>query len=288
MTRKRFVVRIVGAVALLILGGLVLFSALDIILSNDVLTVAEYDVESPKINDTITIVQLSDLHNYSFGYENQDLVALVAAQQPHLIAVTGDMIVTTQNDVQTAVTLCKKLVEIAPVYYSLGNHETDNFALFGDTLTQQLADCGVIVLEREYVDAEINGNAIRIGGVSGYPYTGEYRDFDTIEFMQSFDAADCFKLLLAHQPEGMVCWGGMEKYDIDLTLSGHTHGGQVKIPLIGVLYAPDQGRFPKYVEGIFYKGGDTLIINRGLGSSGIVPRFNNPSEIVVVKLSNCG
>ncbi len=284
MSRKRFIRRIIIASLVLLLGGLIFYCAVDTIISNDILTTKEYTVASEKIVEPVTIVQLTDLHNYEFGVNNKDLIALIEAQNPDIIVITGDMVNTNDPDVETTVNLCKGLLSIAPVYYSLGNHELDHFGNYGDNLTSALFTEGVTVLELGYKDIEVNGSLLRIGGISGYPYTGEARDYQSRGYMEALSGAEHFKLLLAHQPEGMIVWGGMEHYNIDLTLSGHTHGGQVRLPFVGAVYAPDQGRFPTYDEGLFEKGYGTIIISSGLGSSGIVPRFNNPPEVTLIRL----
>lgn len=286
MKKKTNAGRILLIVILLLFGVILFYVSIDIILSNNVLHTRNYTIKSNKIDEPVTVVQLADLHNYSFGYENQELVELVLEQDPDIIVITGDMVLCNKPNIEAAVTLCKKLVEIAPTYYSLGNHEIEQFSRFDDSLLDELNECAVVVLEREWVDVDINGNLIRLGGVSGYPYTRDDISTDNEIFVENFDKTNNFKLLLAHQPEGMVMWGGMEHYDVDLTLSGHTHGGQIKIPFIGAVYAPDQGRFPRYVEGLFQKGGNTIIICRGLGSSAIVPRFNNTTELAVIRLEN--
>ena len=104
--------------------------------------------------------------------------------------------------------------------------------------------------------------------------------------MKKFENIDGFKMLLCHMPAGMLLWRGLEIWNIDLCLSGHEHGGQIRIPGIGGLYSQDEGFFPEYVDGKYEESGHTLILSRGLGSGGqIIPRFKNIPEIVCIDLS---
>ncbi|MDO4544145.1 MAG: metallophosphoesterase [Clostridia bacterium] len=282
MKKKRLILTILCFLA----GAFMLYVCVELIHSNDTIGVTRYEVSSSKIEKPITIVQITDLHNYSFGTDNEHLVRITEEQSPDIIVMTGDMILHNDPKPEITIKLCERLLELAPVYFSLGNHETGEGQDFVNEFTTELENVGVIVLEREYLDIEVNGNAIRIGGVSGYAYTNLPSNAENEAFMYGYEGSYNFKLLLAHQPESMVAWGGMEAYEVDLTLSGHTHGGQVRLPLIGAVYAPDQGGFPEYAEGIFYKGSGAIIISRGLGSSGIVPRMWNQPELTVIRLSS--
>lgn len=259
------------------------------------LTVSRYSIFAPKLTDTLRIVQLSDLHNREFGENNDRLVAAVQAQAPDLILVTGDCV--TRNDLETEVTmtLLRRLVELAPVYVSLGNHEMDYQRSTGMDVSALFAQTGATVLDKSYADVEIKGQKLRIGGVYGYCLpaiyikTGE-ADPEQCAFLEEFQNTQRQTILLCHMP---VCWienGSLSYWKVDTVFAGHAHGGQIRLPFVGGLVAPDQGLFPGRVAGEYTSenGESHLILSRGLGSSVNVPRLFNVPEVVVAELTPAG
>lgn len=181
--------------------------------------------------------------------------------------------------------LVRNASRIAPVYYSMGNHEIEYMENFGsDTLKQQLEEAGAIVLDGEYMDTQIAGQQVRIGGIYGYVMDYEWQDGSEQRFMEDFQDTDRFKILLSHMPEGLLLWKSMEYWDVDLVLSGHVHGGQMRLPFVGGLYDPEEGFFPTYTKGMFQCGNGTMILSAGLGTSGGIPRINNLPDLVVCKV----
>lgn len=272
---------------------LVLFSllGLEIYRSNRVLSLDFEEVSVPKLTEPVRIVQLSDLHNAQFGENNEELLAAVAAQQPDLIFFTGDLVIGREKKTDAAMALVEKLVEIAPVYVSVGNHEQMHENNFGSDLTGMLEYRGAKVLEFSYEDITVGNQDLRIGGISGYCIpdiylaTGE-ANLAECEFLWDFQNTERCTLLLAHMP---CCWirnDGISLWDADLAFAGHTHGGQVRIPFVGGVAAPDMGWFPGWLEGQFPSrdGTKTLILSRGLSNSLPVPRLNNPPQVLVVDL----
>lgn len=239
------------------------------------------------------IVQLCDLHGRSFGKNNSYLKEKVISADPDVIFMTGDM-VSEDGGYETAVRLVADLAKIAPVYYSLGNHETDLVHSKAE-LFAAIEDAGGTVLEKDFVDTEICGSPVRIGGVSGYALgvsfwensydkdTTEYVDseeFSEQRFLCDFENTDRLKLLLCHRPEGATLWNGGDWYDIDFVFSGHLHGGLVRLPFIGGLYAPEEGFFPKYDRGLYSVGSTHTYVSSGLAGHGGILRFNNLPETV--------
>ena len=102
--------------------------------------------------------------------------------------------------------------------------------------------------------------------------------------MRDFSDTDCPTILLCHMSEGLLDYGSIDEWNVDIVFSGHAHGGQVRLPLFGGLYDPETGWFPRYEKGMFQKGESTVIVSSGLGSSERIPRFNNPPELVVVSI----
>lgn len=264
---------------------------LSIIVSQTLLIKTTYQYKNEKLSYSIKVVQLSDLHNYQYGIKNQRLVNEVKKELPDIIFMTGDMLNDNENRTDILIDLINDLKEIAPVYVSLGNHEISFIEKFNEDkeLIQMLEDAGATVLELEYVDTQINGQEVRIGGAFGY-LMADVSELDWIDgseqqFMEEFENTDKFKILLCHLPEGLLLWKSMEHWNVDLVFSGHVHGGQIRLPLIGGLYDPEEGLYPTYTKGMFRCGYGTVILSAGLGSSGIIPRINNLPEIVVCEMS---
>lgn len=276
-----------------ILAALVLCALLgfEIYRSNYVLTVQHYEVSQTKITEPVRVVHLSDLHNTEYGEGNRELLDLVADQQPDLIFFTGDLVTGYQKDTEVAMNLVEDLVKIAPVYVSIGNHEQRHQNNFGSDLTGMIEHRGARVLEFSYEDITVNSQALRIGGISGYCVpdiylkTGEAKIAER-DYLREFQNTSRQTMLLAHMP---ACWirnDGISHWQVDTVFSGHVHGGQIEIPGIGGVLAPDMGLFPGRVEGLFPSkdGSRTLIVSRGLGNSLPVPRLNNPPQVLVVDL----
>lgn len=252
---------------------------------------SNYVLSSPKLTAPIRVVQLTDLHNSEFGENNERLVRMVGKQNPDLILLTGDMLNGDEPRTEVAVGLIEQLTEIAPVYASLGNHEKANENVYGTDVGALYAQAGAHVLECTYEDVEIGGQTVRIGGIYGYCLpekylrTREAREKE-VEYLQAFQETDLLTLLLCHVPTSWIINDNLEEWDVDVIFSGHDHGGQIRLPLIGGLYAPDQGLFPGRECGL-YDSADharVMVLSRGLGSRGSVPRFGNVPEIVVVDI----
>lgn len=256
------------------------------------LTVSQYSISAPKLTDSLRIVQLSDLHNREFGNENQRLLDAVQGQKPDLILVTGDCVTRSEPEMEITLHLLRGLTEIAPVYVSLGNHECDYAEAYAVDVAARFAQTGATVLDKSFVDVEIKGQKLRIGGVYGYCLpaiylkTGE-ASAEECAFLEEFQNTDRQTILLCHMP---VCWienGSLSYWSVDTVFSGHAHGGQIRLPFIGGLIAPDQGLFPGEVAGVYTSenGQSHLILSRGLGSSVFVPRLFNVPEIVTAVLN---
>lgn len=261
--------------------------------SNKGLTVTRYEVTDEKIAEEIRMVLLSDFHNQKFGNDNQKLVQMVTEEQPDVILCVGDFVTNDEADILRAKALIRQLTEIAPVYFSYGNHEIAHEMNFGTDLYKEFEACGAMALEFDYADVTVKGQSIRLAGLYGYalPWkyasTGEVRE-NECSFIDEFLDTDAYTLLMCHMPYTWLELDGLEEWDIDLVVSGHAHGGQIRIPFIGGMYAPDQGWFPEDVAGQFESvdGEATIIVSRGLGSSTLIPRWNNVPEVVSIMLKS--
>lgn len=270
---------------------IVFLSGIDLYQSKYFLTCVAYRIQTDKIQESIRLVQITDLHNSIFGENNQDLLDLVAEQSPDLILITGDLLNSNESETDIATNLISGLGSIAPVYVSLGNHEVEYQQNYETDITQLYEDTGAVVLDRQYQDLEVNGQKVRLGGVYGYCLPEKYLETNEANpeecvFLSDFQNTDLYTILMCHMP---VCWllnDGLDEWDVDCVLAGHVHGGQIILPLIGGLYAPDMGWFPGKLQGLYSSadGSSTMVLSTGLGNTESVPRFNNIPEVVTVDI----
>lgn len=261
-----------------------------LIWGNTALMVSEYVISSEKIPEGFNgykIVQVSDLHNAEFGEENCELLELVRQQEPDIIVITGDLIDSYHTDIDVAIDFCEKAIEIAPIYYVNGNHEA-RIAGYDD-LEKAILECGVIILNNEQTTLTIGEDSITLIGVQdpdfiSYGWFDDYSNDIVDMTIKSFDFdSDSYTILLSHRPEIFDVY---VQNDIDLTFTGHAHGGQIRIPFIGGLYAPNQGFFPEYDAGVYEEDDSIMILSRGLGNSIFPLRVNNRPEVVVAILQS--
>ena len=283
MTAKKKKPIIALAVVLALLTALILW----IIWGNTALQLNKYTVSSerlPRAFDGCKIAHISDLHNTEIGKNNETLLNMLREAKPDIIAITGDLIDSRKTDVAAALHFAGEAVKIAPCYYVTGNHEAR--ASEYDALKTGLIKLGVTVLENEKTEVERDGEKITLIGVKDPSFSSDYLFHDEEAIMESqlkalVDKDDGFTLLLSHRPELFDVY---VTCNADLVLSGHAHGGQVRLPFLGALYTPDQGFLPDLTEGVQTISGTKVIISRGLGDDvgQILPRINNPPELVII------
>lgn len=246
---------------------------------NKYLTVTCYTYESSKVPqafDGFRIVQISDLHNASFGTGNKNLLEKIRELAPDIIVITGDIADANHTSLDTAIDFAGGAAAICPTYYITGNHEDWLEEDERARLIEGLLDAGVICLEDRCERIERDGSAFLLVGI----YDGSLLNGTLRELAQDLEE-DELKILLAHEPQYI------DKYSrsgMDLVLTGHAHGGQFRLPFTGGLVAPGQGFFPEYTEGAHVMGDTTMIVSRGLGNSIIPVRLFSLPEIVCVDL----
>lgn len=252
------------------------------------LTAVRYSIPIRACRTPVRILFFSDLHGACFGKDNRQLLELALAQKADFAALPGDLISrdSSPETVERVCRLLKALAENMPVYLSLGNHEQDYLAHNGLGLLTALAQTGAVVLEQSFRDSSVGDTALRIGGLSRLAWRNLSPEDNTgaYGFLKEYCETDRLKLLLSHRPESFLPPKATEAWPVDLILSGHAHGGLIDLPVIGRLYAPKQGLFPRLCYGLHRLGNNQMLITSGFTGSHGVPRLWNPPELVCAEL----
>lgn len=229
------------------------------------------------------ILHISDLHDRQFGKHQRKILKQIHILQPDVIFLSGDMLdrrKTIKDTIHRNFSFIEGIIAIAPVYYVPGNHEATS-CLYAQ-VKQFLLDVGVQVLENSKVDLSRNEESISLIGLKDpkfYCYASGRFEENLSNVRKTVDTPFC--MLLSHRPEKLELYA---KYGIDLAFCGHAHGGQIRLPKIGGLYAPNQGILPKYTNGCYTKDSCTMVVSRGLGNSRAPLRINNHPQLILVKL----
>lgn len=278
---RRWIAAIAAAAVLIVLGWALIWGNTALVTAN--VLVCSNGI--PEAFDAYRIVQISDLHDAQIGENNEKLIAMTAETEPDCIVLTGDFVDSSRFHPERSLSVAESLVKIAPVYYVSGNHE----AILPDedyqALTDGLRGLGVCVLEDESAELTRDGQSIRLIGLTDigfHPGTLEEKKDALRTALSALLPEDEFSVTLAHRPELMDVY---TECGAPLVLSGHAHGGQIRLPGIGGLIAPGQGLFPKYTEGKYEENGTTLVVSRGIGNSVLPLRVNDRPQIVVVQLA---
>lgn len=277
--KKRIRIRILVLGILLLLGW--------VLWANTALTMSHYTVTDPEIPDAFDdfrILQISDLHNASFGENNEKLLQMMAEAAPDIIVLTGDLVDSRNTDIDIGIRFAEAAAQIAPTYYVSGNHEA-RIREYG-TLKAGLKAAGVVLLENEQLTLERKGEQIILMGVDDPSFGAAYllgSEASVVASELDKLKSDGYTVLLSHRPELFRIY---TEYGINLVFTGHAHGGQFRLPFVGGLVAPGQGFFPEYDAGLFTQQDTNMVVSRGLGNSIIPLRFNNRPEIVIVTLKS--
>lgn len=264
-----------------ILPVLAILVVLTLIALDERLILRTYTVVSPKLTAEVRLAVVTDFHSSDNA---DDVVAMVASCAPDAVLLVGDLFDDdTQNrPPERTLSLMRQLSAQYPCYYVSGNHEAWTGEM--DALYQQTEEAGVTVLRMSSGVLTVRGQRIALCGIpdpyemvfSGAPDTEE----QLRQALEDVDSAD-FTVLLAHRPELLAKYA---QFPLDLVVSGHAHGGQVRIPgVLNGLYAPNQGWFPKLAGGAYTQDGTTLIVSRGLAVRTRLPRIFNRPEVVLVR-----
>lgn len=264
-----------------ILPVLAILVVLTLIALDERLILRTYTVVSPKLTAEVRLAVVTDFHSSDNA---DDVVAMVTSCAPDAVLMVGDMFDDdiANRPTERTLSLMRQLSAQYPCYYVSGNHEAWTGEM--DALYQQTEEAGVTVLRMSSGVLTVRGQRIALCGIpdpyemvfSGAPDTEE----QLRQALEDVDSAD-FTVLLAHRPELLAKYA---QFPLDLVVSGHAHGGQVRIPgVLNGLYAPNQGWFPKLAGGAYTQDGTTLIVSRGLAVRTRLPRIFNRPEVVMVR-----
>lgn len=268
---------------------LILVFSIWVIWGNTRVSTRVIEVKSEKIPSSFNgykIAHISDYHNKDW---DEKILIPLRNSKPNIIAITGDLIDSRKTNTDVSIDFVKKALEIAPVYYVTGNHE-GRYSGY-NSFKADLEALGVEVLENESKEhfSTLSSESIQIIGVNDPNFTRKTSELNTnYKILESFidpiKDLEKFTILLSHRPEQYKLY---QDKQIELTLSGHAHGGQFRIPFIGAIYAPGQGFFPKYTSGLYeLEKGAQLIVSRGLGNSMIPIRINNKADLIIIELKS--
>lgn len=255
--------------------------------------ITEYRIRSPKLRgmkDHVKVLFLSDLHNCSYGENNHDLLKAIKDAAPAFIFIGGDMLVRRNGtSYEATLKFLGQLPKICPVYYANGNHEQklkmepECFEQSYEDYKKALLSYGIHMLENESVTLDFKGEKVTLTGLE-IPLKG-YRKFYHCK-LEAEDISSCigeassdYQILLAHHPGHVPLY---KNWGADLILSGHLHGGVLRLPFLGGFIAPDFRLFPKYSGGIYKEKEVTIVVSRGLGVHSMPLRIFNPPQLVVL------
>ena len=252
--------------------------------SNHALQTQRFTYASPRLPegfDGCVIVQLSDLHGAYFGEDNQELLSRVREAGPDYIFLTGDLLDQYRKTPHSsAAALGGALADIAPTYFITGNHE---WALPGvRELKRELEEAGVAVLSNEYVLLERSGDRVLLAGIDDPNGFADQKTPEELAQEVREAWGDGFWLLLAHRNNYFE-----KQYSLlgaDLVISGHGHGGLIRLPFTDGLVSAERRLFPSYTAGFYTANGSDVFVSRGLGNSGPTLRLFNRPEVVVLTL----
>ena len=242
------------------------------------LETTRYVVESSKIPeqfDGFQIAVVSDFHNS----RTKSLVPKIKSLNVDILVFTGDLFDEYLGNTRS-INIAKELAKIAPAYYTSGNHDVScrDFS----TLLETIQTAGIIPLEDSSCTIHKGESSITFHGITDPNILRNCPPESAIsKSLKTVKPTDGFDILLFHRAGLLEIF---DDYDFDLILSGHIHGGQIRIPFIGGFYSPHLKFFPKICYGRREKNGVVNIISRGLGNKVPIPRLFNRPELVVVEL----
>ena len=241
-------------------------------LYNNITVIKKYKIKTDK-QCNMRIAVLSDYHS-SRGL-SKSVFQKLADCKPDIIVIAGDFVDRRHPYYDDTKQLLKRICEISPVYFTNGNNED----FIGSGKTEQYLDCKDIMLNEQYKILE-NYSILGISdSISG-------NDGKKSDLLRLFEQLDNYKIVVCHRPTEFSAGLNISGYDVDLVISGHCHGGMIRIPFFGALISPDEGFFPKYSKGLYFENGSTMAVSGGAGNHPLPLRLNNFPEIMCIDIEN--
>ena len=262
------------------------------------LEITHYTVRSanlPKSFSGTNFVVIADLHNNSFGDNNNILIEEIDKINPSFIIIAGDMVVGRKSeDFSVALSLLSRLAFRYPIYYGFGNHEQrlipegKYYNLNWDKYIEKLRDLNIHILDNDSIKIKKDNDSLVISGISidlkffNKPKVPVMEE-DYLEKLIGKLDKKCYNIVIGHNP---IYFKQYLNINADLILSGHMHGGIVRLPLLGGVISPQYELFPKYDAGMFQEDNQIMLVSRGLGTHTIKLRVYNRPELMLVTLKN--
>jgi len=280
--RKHFKGRLLRILCVLLAVIMIAVLCVNIV-QNKHFTVTFYQIRSDKVSDNIRIIELADLHNKEFGENNIELIEKIESLHPDLIVYAGDMMNYEDSDYSVLFNLSDELSKIAPIYACYGNNELDQYLFCDKEFTKKLEEHGVELLSNEKTTVTVGRSKLQFVAVSEGLKQYDVETNNGKKLIEKLRPTDACRICLTHYPE--LFKEKLIGKNIDIALTGHAHGGLIRIPKIGGLYSTGEGFFPTFTSGVnALEDGTQLVVSRGLGSSSVIPRINNQPELVVVDI----
>ncbi len=281
---------------LIIFALLIVFIVVDSFYENRHFRITEYDIKNTKIPEGFEgfkLVVLSDLHNHVYGKANESLVEAIKKEKPDMVLFAGDILTAYgEGDFTPALSLVERIAGEYPSVMAFGNHEY-RMVLYPEKYKRNFSEyreltkkAGATWLDNETSFLERDGKKLAITGLSldrEYYRRLKLKQMDKtyLDGICPFNDRSIFQILLAHNPDYFPCYA---EYGADLVISGHVHGGMIRLPFLGGVVSPMLKLFPKYDRGLYESGNSKMILSAGLGNHSIKMRINNPAELVVINL----
>lgn len=272
------------------LGGAALLAA-RLYVDNTLIQVSKYEINSDKIPkefNKFKIVHLSDFHSYGLKRDNLKIFEVIEDESPDIIVMTGDMVNKYDRNFEKFLNLAEVLSKKYKIYYIIGNHEIRLRKEDLEFILKKLSDFGIRILKDEKVTIVRKKEHINIYGINiPLSYYKIINKPDNVGEVISKLLKSCkkeeYNIVLAHNP---LYFEQYSKENVDLILSGHVHGGMIRLPLLGAILSPERKFFPKYSSGIYEMNNKKLLVSRGLGHSKNGVRLFNRREIICITLNS--
>ena len=281
-------------ILIFVAGGIILGLIWVMLYDSNRFVVRNYVISDPRIRQDCRMVVVADLHDKCYGQNNLSLIDAIKEQKPDLIMVAGDILTARPKEkLKKALTFVEEILKIAPVCYGNGNHEhrlklyPETYGTLAEEYEEGLEKLGIHRLVNAYTVFLEKGIAVYGSEIDREYYKRGFlvkMDEHYLEGLLGKADESLYTILIAHDPDYFKNYAG---WGADLNLSGHVHGGIIRVPFIGKgLLSPAVRLFPKYDGGLFEEEKKKMIVSRGLGSHTIPFRLFNPGELVVVDLKS--